>query len=173
MSIARKSAGDSISYCTMVERVAGPLPKGSGRITAAGSDVLAVRWNGKGGDKLGSPQSRGRPTWFIVPEELEPAIRAVISNRRDRTSDPPPGGGPEELPTGPGAGALMEEPAAASQEAAVTAQEWVAFDKRADWADGYQTRPITRSHENRQECIADAKRKLEISPDGELPRTYG
>ena len=41
--------------------------------------VLAIRWNGKDGDKLGNPQSRGRPTWFIVPKELEPAIRVVIN----------------------------------------------------------------------------------------------
>ena len=41
-------------------------------------DVLAIRWNGRDDDDLGSPQSRGRATWFIVPKELKTAIRAVI-----------------------------------------------------------------------------------------------
>ena len=112
--------------------------------------VLAIRWNGKDGDKLGNPQSRGRPTWFIVPKELEPAIRAVISNRRSRTGESTPGDGPKE--------------------AAVTAQEWVArkLDVQSDWGGGLP-RPITRRHENRRECIADAKRELGIHLDGKLP----
>lgn len=40
---------------------------------------LATRWNGSDNDSgIGNPQSRGHPTWFIVPEELEPAIRREI-----------------------------------------------------------------------------------------------
>lgn len=50
-------------------------------------DVLALRWNGKD-DELGNPQSRGRATWFIVPEELEPAIRAVIAELRSGSATP-------------------------------------------------------------------------------------
>ena len=127
--------------------------------------VLAIRWNGKDGDRLGNPQSRGRPIWFIVPEELEPAIRAVISNRRDRTGESPPGDGPRELPTGSGAAAAMKEPVAVAQEAAV--QEWVAWDIRD--SRNHEPHRITESHENRQECIADAKRELNVIPRGELP----
>lgn len=42
-------------------------------------DVLAVRWNGDNGAEIGNPQSRGLPTWFIVPEELETVFRRVIA----------------------------------------------------------------------------------------------
>ena len=51
-------------------------------------DVLAIRWNGKDIDELGSPQSRGRATWFIVPKELEQAIRAVIADLRSDAATP-------------------------------------------------------------------------------------
>lgn len=31
--------------------------------------VLAMRWNGNKENPIGNPQSRGLPTWFIVPDE--------------------------------------------------------------------------------------------------------
>src|ERR1700694_4205477 len=31
--------------------------------------VLAMRWNGNEDSPLGNPQSRGLPTWFIVPDQ--------------------------------------------------------------------------------------------------------
>ncbi|WP_331351238.1 hypothetical protein [Cellvibrio sp. UBA7671] len=43
-----------------------------------GAPCVAMRWNGddlSGGS--GAPQSTGWPTWFIVPSELEDAIRMV------------------------------------------------------------------------------------------------
>ncbi len=45
-------------------------------------DVLAIRWNGTSEAPIGNPQSRGLATWFIVPDELEPAIRSAIPNLR-------------------------------------------------------------------------------------------
>lgn len=38
--------------------------------------VLAMRWNGRNKDKtgVGNPQSRGLPTWFIVPCWMNKAI---------------------------------------------------------------------------------------------------
>ncbi|MDE0509363.1 MAG: hypothetical protein OXI17_12120 [Gammaproteobacteria bacterium] len=42
------------------------------------SDVLAIRWNGSPHAKLGHPQSRGLPTWFIIPEGLEEVIRERV-----------------------------------------------------------------------------------------------
>ena len=42
-------------------------------------EVLAIRWNGSGSAEIGNPQSRGLATWFIVPEELEGALRDVIA----------------------------------------------------------------------------------------------
>lgn len=36
--------------------------------------VLAMRWNGNDENPIGNPQSRGLPTWFIVPDEFRQAI---------------------------------------------------------------------------------------------------
>jgi len=45
-----------------------------------GRTVLGLRWNGsEGGAPIGSPQSRGHPTWFVVPSGLEPALRKRIN----------------------------------------------------------------------------------------------
>lgn len=38
-----------------------------------GERVLASRWNGHDGS-VGNPQSRGLPTWFIIPSWLYDAI---------------------------------------------------------------------------------------------------
>jgi hypothetical protein len=39
-----------------------------------GRKVLAARWNGSSADTgIGNPQSRGIPTWFILPEWLNEA----------------------------------------------------------------------------------------------------
>ena len=39
-------------------------------------DRIGIRWNGseeEGG--IGNPQSRGRPTWFVVPDDLSALVR--------------------------------------------------------------------------------------------------
>lgn len=36
--------------------------------------VLAMRWNGTADNPNGNPQSRGLPTWFIVPEKYNEAL---------------------------------------------------------------------------------------------------
>jgi len=40
--------------------------------------VLALRWNGKAGNPIGSPQSRGLPTWFIVPDQFASALIGTL-----------------------------------------------------------------------------------------------
>ena len=35
-----------------------------------GKDSLAVRWNPLKEEELGTPASRGVPTWFILPESI-------------------------------------------------------------------------------------------------------
>ena len=129
-------------------------------------DVLAVRWNGRAGDERGSPQSRGHPTWFIVPGELEAAVRAVIGG----TGEAPAGGAAPELPAGSGADALVEEPVADSW--VVETGQWEAWDTRRTPEDGdrYRPRRITEGHADRQECIAAAKRVPGIPPGGEFSR---
>jgi len=42
--------------------------------TWEGEPVLAMRWNGNAQNPIGNPQSRGLPTWFIIPAEFREAI---------------------------------------------------------------------------------------------------
>ena len=39
---------------------------------------LGIRWNGNNESPLGNPQSSGHPTWFMVPRELEEAVRTAL-----------------------------------------------------------------------------------------------
>ena len=41
-----------------------------------GDDALGIRWNGDDDHLVGTPQSRGKATWFIVPQEI---VDAVVS----------------------------------------------------------------------------------------------
>ena len=41
-------------------------------------NVLAIRWNGSDDQPLGSPQSRGLPTWFIIPDHLVGPILTTL-----------------------------------------------------------------------------------------------
>lgn len=45
--------------------------------------VLGIRWNGKA-DEIGNPQSSGKPTWFIVPHDIESAVRESIDRVREK-----------------------------------------------------------------------------------------
>ncbi|MGH9345404.1 MAG: hypothetical protein ACRD19_16780 [Terriglobia bacterium] len=37
---------------------------------------IGIRWNGSDDEPgIGNPQSRGRPTWFVVPDELASLVR--------------------------------------------------------------------------------------------------
>ena len=50
-------------------------------------DTLAIRWNGD--DDTGSPgnpQSHGNPTWFIVPGEMDQAVRGVAYDLDEKMS---------------------------------------------------------------------------------------
>jgi len=41
--------------------------------------VLVMRWNGTGTNPIGNPQSRGLPTWFVVPEPFrEPILNTIL-----------------------------------------------------------------------------------------------
>lgn len=44
-----------------------------------GNPVLAMRWNGGATNRLGNPQSRGLPTWFVLPSgRYTEAIIALV-----------------------------------------------------------------------------------------------
>ena len=49
-----------------------------------GKPVLAMRWNGNDDNPLGNPQSRGFPTWFVVPEQH---VQQVLETRPFDFSD--------------------------------------------------------------------------------------
>ena len=44
--------------------------------------AVGIRWNGGSEDKrfpgIGNPQSRGVPTWFILPEEVADTVRVLV-----------------------------------------------------------------------------------------------
>ena len=65
-----------------------------------GEERVGIRWNGdEEGTGIGNPQSRGRPTWFVVPEELAVPVReraeqlsnsqegGLIASYREMTED--------------------------------------------------------------------------------------
>lgn len=41
--------------------------------------VLAMRWNGREDNPIGNPQSRGLPTWFIMPARYSKALVGTLS----------------------------------------------------------------------------------------------
>ena len=53
------------------------------------AECLGIRWNGTEDEPgIGNPQSHGRPTWFVVPEELA----AVVRERVEQLADSQEGG---------------------------------------------------------------------------------
>ena len=46
--------------------------------------VLGMRWNGWKDKPIGSPQSRGLPTWFIIPRRLQDAVIKTLSADNQR-----------------------------------------------------------------------------------------
>lgn len=44
-----------------------------------GRVVLAMRWNGDDDWPIGNPQSRGLPTWFVIPERFNDAVIDTLS----------------------------------------------------------------------------------------------
>jgi hypothetical protein len=64
-----------------------------------GKAAVGIRWNGDQYSKVGTPQARGNPTWFIVPDELadrvveqaellaNQATKSLSAGYRDMASD--------------------------------------------------------------------------------------
>ena len=51
------------------------------RLIWDGEEKLGIRWNGDEDSAMGNPQSRGLPTWFVVPDELRPLLDEWIEKR--------------------------------------------------------------------------------------------
>jgi|GraSoiStandDraft_39_1057311.scaffolds.fasta_scaffold27730_4 hypothetical protein len=58
------------------------------RVNWEDEDRIGIRWNGGDGPGVGNPQSRGRATWFIVPEPLQ----QVVLEKVEELSISGPGG---------------------------------------------------------------------------------
>lgn len=43
------------------------------------SEALGIRWNGNADNTIGNPQSRGIPTWFILPDEIANLVHQRIA----------------------------------------------------------------------------------------------
>jgi hypothetical protein len=51
------------------------------RIGWENTESVGIRWNGSDDTPgIGSPQSRGNPTWFILPEELHDVVLAKVED---------------------------------------------------------------------------------------------
>jgi hypothetical protein len=55
------------------------------RLKWEGSPAIGIRWNGDSSNSIGTPQSRGNPAWFIVPEELKEAVLKAAKDSDGRT----------------------------------------------------------------------------------------
>lgn len=45
-----------------------------------GNPAVGMRWNG-GGTSIGNPQSRGVPTWFILPDPIAEVVLKAVRER--------------------------------------------------------------------------------------------
>jgi hypothetical protein len=54
------------------------------RLGFDGKERLGIRWNGSEREQgIGNPQSRGKPTWFVIPSELTDVILEKIERLGD------------------------------------------------------------------------------------------
>lgn len=59
--------------------------EGEGGIAVAvgywdGTPSIVMRWNGDDSNPIGTPQSRGLPTWFVVPSRFHDPIIGSLSD---------------------------------------------------------------------------------------------
>lgn len=54
----------------------GPEGWSLARLQWEGKEVVGLRWNGDTNSPLGNPQSRGIPTWFVLPDEIAQVVEA-------------------------------------------------------------------------------------------------
>lgn len=48
----------------------------------SGNRRVGVRWNGTADMPAGNPQSRGNPTWFILPPEFHEAVMNFVPEEK-------------------------------------------------------------------------------------------
>ena len=52
-----------------------------------GDDAVGIRWNGDEDHLVGTPQSRGKATWFIVPHEIVDAVVLAAASLHRQKSE--------------------------------------------------------------------------------------
>lgn len=59
------------------------------KLTWDGKPRIGIRWNGglDSTERIGNPQSRGNPTWFILPEEVADVILQAVDDGLFRDVD--------------------------------------------------------------------------------------
>lgn len=67
----------------------GPKPNSwsVAKLRWGGESAVGIRWNGEDQGGVGNPQSRGNPTWFILPEELADRVleeAELLAQQTDR-----------------------------------------------------------------------------------------
>ncbi len=95
--------------------------------------VLGIRWNGNNANPIGNPQSRGLPTWFVVPQHLRQMIfdRMHMSARKRAMLQEVFG---DDLFTGPdGAGWICDTCGKPIRNARQGVLEWVNIENAGDW----------------------------------------
>jgi hypothetical protein len=60
------------------------------RLLWEGEPRVGIRWNGEMGKDAGSPNSRGFPTWFIMPQPIGEALVEIIGRLADEEDGPRP-----------------------------------------------------------------------------------
>jgi hypothetical protein len=57
----------------------GPASWSAALLDFDGNECVGIRWNGSDDEPgVGNPQSRAKPTWFVVPEELAAVVREQV-----------------------------------------------------------------------------------------------
>ena len=51
------------------------------------AEAVGIRWNGDEDHLVGTPQSRGKATWFIVPEEIADAVVSAATTLHRQKSE--------------------------------------------------------------------------------------
>lgn len=75
-----KSPKSRISGEIKVLKDGGPGSWSLVKLTWDNLESYGIRWNGSDDDNgIGNPQSRGVPTWFILPEEIGNLIEANLA----------------------------------------------------------------------------------------------
>jgi len=52
-----------------------------------GVDAIGIRWNGDNDHLVGTPQSRGKATWFIVPKEIVDTVVSAAKALKEQEND--------------------------------------------------------------------------------------